>query len=321
MTAPATLPLASPIQRLDRRRVYIFPSRPGFTLALMLIVILLGAINYDNALGYLLTFLLGGLVMVAMLHTYGNLAGLRFLGARANPVFVGDTALFDCLLDNDSERARVALVLKHWPRKLGRQQRRYLERFETRFSIPAASHGTAAVAVDAERRGWLKLERVALHTHFPLGILRAWAYFQSDARCLVYPLPKGRLGLPFASAAARGSAAPTPIGADDFAGMRAYRPGDPVRAIAWKTLAKGQELMVKRFHGQASTQLWLSWSAVSAITNLEARLSQLTAWVLEADRAGATYGLDMPGTRIEFGHGLQHRNQCLQALALYELES
>ena len=52
------------MQRLDRRHVYIFPTRHGFTLGVMLVVILLGAINYDNALGYLLAFLLGGLFLL-----------------------------------------------------------------------------------------------------------------------------------------------------------------------------------------------------------------------------------------------------------------
>jgi uncharacterized protein (DUF58 family) len=309
---------ASEIQLLDRRRVYIFPSRPGFILALMLIIILLGAINYDNALAYLLAFLLSGLVMVAMLHTFANLAGLRFLGARAEPVFVGDRAQFECLLDNDSGRHRLQLFLKHWPRKLNRHQRRYLRQFETRFNISARTLGSASVAVDAERRGWLALERVTLHSQFPLGILRAWAYFQSDARCLVYPLPRGDLPLPVASAAATGSAAQTDLGNDDFAGLRPYRPGDPVRAIAWKSLAKDQQLMVKRFHGQTTARLWLEWSAVSAISGTEARLSQLTAWVLEEEQRGSSYGLDIPDIHIEFGYGQQHRDACLRALALFK---
>ncbi len=317
MNAPAAVLSTATAQQLDRRRVFIFPSRAGFTLALMLLIILLGAINYDNALGYLLAFLLGGMFLVVMLHTYRNLVGLRFIGARASPVFVGETALFDCLIDNPAPRSRLALVLKRWPGDTSRQQRRYLRRFETQFSIDANSNAAAAVAVPAERRGRLALERIALDTVYPLGILRAWAYFDSNATCLVYPYPRGTLPLPFGAVAASGNAVSTTSGADEFAGMQRYRPGDPVRAIAWKTLAKAQNLMVKRFHGQAATELMLNWSALGTVAGLEARLSQLTAWVLEAERRGLRYGIDIPGTHIGCERGGQHRDRILAVLALY----
>ena len=287
----------------------------------MLVVILLGAINYDNALGYLLTFLLSGLVLVAMLHTYRNLAGLEFMGVRSSPVFVGKTAQFECHIENESQLVRLAIVAGQWPRGLSREARRYLARFETTFNMPATAPGNPLIAVEALRRGWLELRRIRLRSVYPLGILRTWAYFTTDARCLVYPVPRGTLPLPQALAAATGTGAANQIGNDDFAGLRPYTPGDPTRAIAWKTLAKEQELMIKRFQGNALARVWLSWQGVSALTNVEARLSQLTKWTLQASRAGTTFGLEIPGTRIEFGHGPAHRDQCLAALALFETPS
>ncbi len=319
MNQTAALAVHPPAQRLDRRRVYIFPTRQGFTLGTMLVVILMGAINYDNALGYLLTFLLSGLFLVAMLHTYRNLAGLEFKGVRSPAVFVGDTAQFECHIENESQRVRLVIAVGQWPRGLSRDARRYLEQFETTFNINASAHGNPLIAVEALRRGWLELRRIRLRSVYPLGILRTWAYFETDARCLVYPAPRGRLPMPHAQSAATGTGAANQIGNDDFAGLRPYTPGDPPRAIAWKTLAKEQELMIKRFQGTALARVWLSWDAVSSIANLEARLSQLTKWTLEASRAGTTFGLDIPGTRIEFGHGPAHRAQCLAALALFEL--
>ena len=113
MNRTAALASQPLVQRLDRRRVYIFPTGQGFTLGAMLVVILLGAINYDNALGYLLTFLLAGLTLVAMLHTYRNLAGLEFKGVRSAPVFVGETAHFECHIENDSELVRLAIAAGH----------------------------------------------------------------------------------------------------------------------------------------------------------------------------------------------------------------
>jgi uncharacterized protein (DUF58 family) len=306
-------------QTLDRRRVFIFPTRAGFTLAAMLLVILLGAINYDNALGYLLAFLLGGLIMVAMLHTYANLARLTYCGGRAQPVFAGDSVRFECVFENRTPRCRLALHIKHWPRGLKRRERRHLESFTYDFDLDATAQIVVPVTVESQRRGWLTLGRIAVHSDYPLGILRAWAYFESDLRCLIYPRPDGDLPLPYAPTAGRGARAQPVTGVDDFAGLRRYVAGDPVRAIAWRTLAKGQELMVKRFHGEAGAEVWLSWAAIASITDRERALSQLTAWVLACERRNLRYGLDIPGTTLTPDVGPRHRDDCLRALALFGL--
>ncbi len=49
----------------------------------------------------------------------------------------------------------------------------------------------------------------------------------------------------------------------------------------------------------------------------EARLSQLAAWVVEAERSGLPYGLRLPGMEIPPACGAAHRHACLKALALY----
>ncbi|MEX2479871.1 MAG: DUF58 domain-containing protein [Gammaproteobacteria bacterium] len=314
MTKPGNGPA---VQVLERRSVYIFPTRAGFTLAAMLVVILLGAINYDNALGYLLAFLLGSLVLVAMLHTYRNLVGVGFRGARAVAVFAGEPARFECLIDNPTPRTRLALRLKYWPRGLDRRARRQLKGLESSFNLDPHSNHYVPITIKTRQRGWLPLARIALNTDYPLGILRAWAYFESHEQCLVYPRPRGRLPLPYAPVATAGNATQRTAGVDDFAGLRRYVSGDSVRAIAWRTLARGQELMVKRFQGPSGAEIWLTWAAVAPLADIETRLSQLCAWVLAAERSGMRYGLDIPGSRQPPASGARHRDACLRALALF----
>lgn len=307
------------LPRLDRRRVYIFPTRAGVVLGMMLVVILMGAINYDNALAYVLCFQLGGLFMIAMLHTFHNLAGLQFIGTRAQPVFAGEQAHFECLLSNESARPRLNLLLRNWPRGMKREQRRYLRQYGSHCNLEAERTSAVAITVEANRRGWLKLSRVLIESHYPLGILRAWAYFNCQEQCLVYPAPRGTLPLPAVLTEGQEGADAETDGSETFHGLRPYAAGDPVRAIAWKTLAKEQELMVKKFRGQATRRLWLSYNDLAQIDALEARLSQLCAWVLEADRLGIAFGLKLPGQQIELGRGAEHRAACLRALALHEL--
>ena len=53
---------------LTQRRVFILPTGAGLLFAAMLVVMLLGAINYTLALGHALVFLLAGLGMTGMVH-------------------------------------------------------------------------------------------------------------------------------------------------------------------------------------------------------------------------------------------------------------
>jgi uncharacterized protein (DUF58 family) len=305
-------------QRLDRHRVYILPNASGVTFGAMVLVILIGAINYDNALAYLLAFLLFGLLLVAMLHTYRNLTGLAYHGARASAVFVGDEAVFECHFDNPARLPRLALTIGPWPAGMSREARQINAGFEVELNLPATRLVTTQLRRRAQRRGWLPLGRLRVQSVYPLGLLRAWAYFDGAASCLVYPTPRGDLPLPYATTTISGNAAQFGLGSDEFAGLRPYAPGDPVRAIAWKTLAQGRELMIKRFHGQGATRIVLSWAAVSGLGDLEARVSQLCRWVMDASAAGHYFALELPGLRHDFAVGHEHRDACLRALALFD---
>jgi len=46
-------------------------------------------------------------------------------------------------------------------------------------------------------------------------------------------------------------------------------------------------------------------------------LSRLCRWVIDADEAGIAYGLSLPGLHLAPACGERHRQQCLEALALF----
>ena len=102
--------------------------------------------------------------------------------------------------------------------------------------------------------------------------------------------------------------------------MRAYRRGDPLKLVVWKKAAKslgtGTDDLVSRDAQQAQRhELWLDMN-LATLQNPEARISRLTAWVLQADRLGVDYGLRVAGTEIAPDTGPAHRRRCLEALAL-----
>ena len=159
---------------------------------------------------------------------------------------------------------------------------------------------------------------MSAETRFPLGLFRAWSYIEPAARCLVYPKPE-RSALPPPSAeAAAGALRTQTTGNDDFAGLRGYQPSDSPRHVAWKAVARSDVMLTKQFTGEAAAELWLDWRLLPSRMGPEQRLSRLAGWVLAAERAGAHYGLRLPGSEIAPRRGDSHSAACLQALALYQ---
>jgi len=302
------------VHQLRFRRIYILPTRQGWSFLAVLAVMLLGAINYNNALGYVLTFLLGSMSLVSMLHACRNLAGIGLRAADAPPAFAGDHARFVLLADNRGQPRRYALLARYPAREDTR--RTAGDDRVVRFALEENAVQRVALPTIAARRGWLTLDRVTIASRFPFGLFRAWSPVKVSLRCLVYPRPAGTRALPPCLAHDSSEGGARGHGDDDFAGLREYRPGDSPRLIHWKSVAREQGVPVKLFAGESSGRLMLRWE--DATGPPEARLSQLCLWVLEAEARGFRYGLSLPGEEIALDIGESHRERCLGALALHE---
>ena len=302
---------------LDRRRIYILPTRHGVILAILLFAILLGSINYDNALGYVLTFLLSGLYFVAMLHTYRNLAGLKAVSFNAEEVFVNEYTRFEITLNNLSGADKVNLKLA----AIGERKTWLKSRpINADCQIPVIGGQATvhtALSLRATARGWQILPKLKISSNFPLGIFTAWGYFPHSEKCLVYPKPDGALSAPTKRYSSATLSSTSGIGDADFRGLRPYSAGDPVKRIAWKSLAKSDEPMVKQFSGDGESQLLFEWHHTRELKDTEARLSQLCAWIVQANHSQLSYGLVLPNQSIGPASGEAHLRRCLCALGEY----
>jgi len=297
---------------LDRKRIFILPTRHGLLFSLALLAMLVGSVNYNLGLGYVLTFLLGSMALVSILHAYRNLAQLQVRAGKAPPVFVGQPAVFSICLDNPGALPRYAVGLVHEALVQAKLPPIFAD-------MPVGQGACMSLALPAIRRGRMVAGRFTLFTHFPLGLFRAWSNVWLDASCIVYPKPdNGSPPLPV-NVQAAGEGNGHGEGLEDFASLRPYRPGDSLRQVAWKAAARGQGLFTKQFSGQARPELWLDWVMLPGM-GIEDRLSRLCRWVLDADAAGLHYGLRLPDQTLELGLGQEHQRRCLEALALFGTE-
>ncbi len=294
--------------RLTQRRIYILPTRHGLLFALLLLLLLVGSINYGLGLGFVLTFLLVSMGLVSILHTWRNLAGLIVASVKNHAVFAGDDALFDISVENPGGLPRYTIGLMQtapMPASFA--------------NVPPHREAHFSLRAPTGKRGWQPSPRFHLFTEYPLGLLHAWTYVYLDARCLVYPRPENNAPMLPLSGKKTGGITREEAGYDDFAHLRNYRLGDSPKHIAWKAVAQDKGWLTKQFSGESGGEVWLDFSALEGLDS-EARLSRLTRWVIDADKSQLHYGLRLPALTIPLAHGVEQRTRCLEALALYGLD-
>ena len=289
--------------RVGHRYIYILPTGPGFLLGIVLFLMLLGSLNYQNNLALLFTFLMTSVAVVGMFHTWLNLLDLRFHARGGPPVFAGQNAVFSFTMEDDRKRRRADLAVRVANRRAGS------------LHVSPGSSSSSSFAVPTKHRGLLDAPRVRLETRYPLGLFVAWSYPLTEARVLVYPRPADGSPPPQSvPAIKRSDQGDLGTGADDFVGPRDYRPGDSPRRLDWKALARERGLVVKQFGGDRAAEVWIDWDQLPA-AGTELRLSLLCRQVLDAAQQGLSYGLRLPGTSIAMGQGEIHKHRCLSALS------
>ncbi len=292
-----------PLQ-LARRRLYILPTRAGFAFGFLWLLMLLAGLNYGNSLALFLTFLLAGFALVAMHECHRNLLGATLAAVSAPAMFAASPGVLVLTLANASLRTRYALqaALDEGP-LLG-------------LDVPASESARLELPLAPARRGILRIERLRLTSTHPFGLFRTWTWVHLTIEVLVYPRPAGSRPRPIASGAQPGSHAHGSLGADEWLGLRPFRDGDSPRQVDWKAYAREAPLLVKEYSPTGS-DLCLFDFARLPISDVEARLSQLARWIVDAEAGGERYGLLLPGTVLAPNRGPEHRHRCLAALALY----
>jgi len=297
---------------LTQRRIFIIPTRQGFMLAFVLALMLLGDINYNLSLGYVLTFLLAMMALMSMVHAFRNLAHLEIRAGRADAVFCGETAQFLLHFNNRSKLPRYQLCLVKAGESFWKNTNTPIQ-----FDVPTQQDSEISFPLPATKRGWLQTGRLTLYTEFPLGLFYAWSYLHFDTRCLVYPKPLSDAPLPFGNSP-DGRGKRHVAGDDDFAGLRTYVAGDAMPRIAWKAYAREHGLQIKQFSTPAGEELWLDF-ADAPDRSEEEKLSRMARWVLDAEAQDLRYGLRMPDGELPGGNGVAHRDECLRRIALFNL--
>ncbi len=289
---------------LNRHTVYILPTQEGIIFAAILLLMLAGAINYNNSLLFISTFFFISIAIYSMYQTQQNLLNIQVSKGNCQPVHAGNNALFPLQLKQTQQDCKYSIALS-------------LQQTTHITDIPFEHSITITLPYPAEKRGYLSLPKVTISSNYPLGLFRAWSYIYLDQSCLVYPAPNKHYAVTHhdLSHTTEGLAG-LEAGSDEFATLRTYQLGDNLHHVHWKSVAKQQKMFTKQYYNTQSKQIWINWNSYPNLS-IEEKLSAMTAALLYAEQHGLQYGLQLPNKTIMINQGFSHLHACLKVLALY----
>ncbi|GEM_PF-2215235 len=270
----------------------------GWLLFCVALVLLSFHFNSNLALGF--TFLILSIWLASIIAGLFNFVGLRIEIERPGSGFAGSRLSIPCELNRHAHQVSVELDLE--------------DGFTQSSLYEKESGQLSSVAVKTPARGIYPLRNFRIASDYPFGFFRFYNRFTLDHALdlIVYPKPEGKPEFPDNI---------VETGRDqlsdqqEVSDIREYSPGDPLSRIHWKASARGTGLVTKQFDGGRTEEEKLF--RLSKEMPLEKGLSQLSLWIVEAEKQGMAFVLDLGDEQIQAGQGRHHASRCLTNLAGY----
>lgn len=291
---------------LNHRSTYVLPTSSGFVLAGIILLMMIGATNYQNNLVFLLTFLLAGIGLVCIIFTVKNVQGIRLSLEKMDEFFVAKKNTLNIGLQSQINKAHFSIAIGKDKKSL------FL------CDINASGKTQIKLPISNLKRGYQSVPKLMITSQFPLGWLKTWAYFSFSKELLVYPEPiepphvDQEHGVNIENKLGKETK-----GVDDLQGLKDYQLGENLSRVDWKAYARGAGLLTKDFSSFQEKQCCFSWQDYPQMP-IETILSYLTFQVLVAAKNDISYSLVLPNKILPFDSGKGHRLNCLKHLALFQ---
>jgi len=296
------MPVADQV-KLSQRATYIFPTGAGFLLAAILVLMMIGATNYQNNMAFLLTFLICGVGLVSILVTFRNLHGLSLKKHAVSEAIAGEPFWVTVAVKTNDGRPREFISMG------------FEGEAKVLFDCPGDSYTEVPLICSADKRGWFELPRIHIQSTYPFGLLRVWSWFQFHSPVLVYPKAVQPPSAQNYFGDKDGPEGKVTAGSDELYGLRPYQVGDLLSRIDWKSYARERGLNTREFVAYHSDELSFDWRAFADV-DFELCISFLTWQVTQAAAKELPYSLRLPGVTIDRDDGPEHLARCLRELAL-----
>ena len=294
-----------------QRRIYLLPTARGLFVILTAVLLLLVGINYQLSLAFVVAFLLAGLMQAALLVSYRNLRGLMVRAGRSPRCKLGESLIFSVALASP-DRARDGVTLRSQSDDKGK-----IIAKSWPLSIGGDETDAVPLVFTPTRRGIMALRRIVVESRAPYGLIRAWSYVHFEWVGLVEPQPEiPPPALPLMAGDGDDKNARNAQVAHDPDSLRDYVPGDSLKRVAWKKVAKSGDWYTRTGDSGQRQEIELSWQAIT-LPGTEARLSRMAAWLMRAHNENCAYSLMLPNGQLPLADGSQQYADAALLLAVY----
>jgi len=211
--------------------------------------------------------------------------------------FAGTVSTYKILVTNESDNPAYDISIT------SNEQTQHIKAIEPHYAQ------TISLEVKFNKRGEEELQKIKIHSLFPLPHELKYKYIEMDKKVVVYAKPSGMPLLKFYS---KNNSINGEI--DEFEGIKKFSQGDNLSYIHWASLAKNDSLMSKNFIYEDETKkLRFNFKTMSG--DDEDKLSQLTLWVIECEEHSFDFSIDLESTILDSKK--MSTNEILEAIAKY----
>ncbi|GGR81630.1 transglutaminaseTgpA domain-containing protein [Deinococcus sedimenti] len=286
--------------REPRTALQAWPTGFGGAFLLLILLTLIGCVNYALSLGYGLTFLLAGVWVLSAAQALRAARELTVTVQVPGPVEAGQ----DLPVTLRARGGRGGVLRVTLASTQG----------GAAGSVALDGSGELTLALPTRTRGPLDVT-VALRALDRLGLWHVNLPSPDPLTVLVHPAPEEPAPPPpTRTRPGQGEGAGRAPGDEEFAGLRPYQSGDSPRQVSWRHVARTGQLLTRETDAAQGSARHLDWTDTTG--DPESRVSRLSAWVHALTARGEAYALHLPTEQVPLGAGEAQRQAALNALAL-----
>lgn len=290
------------------------PTGFGWAFAVMSFIMLALAIGYLNNLLYFFVFLLISMALTGMWLTNKNVDSVVVRQIEALDLFANESGLFLLHLENKRPSIFLYDIQISWQKN---------KEASDAVTVKEVHRGqNQYLSFRPTQRGWQSAPRLVIQSVFPFHMLRAWKYYESSEKILVFPEKKGQSEFPdaegglFSDSNQRLQTETEGL----FRDHRDFQKTDSPNRIDWRRSLKHQKHLVRNYESPTEQNIQLSWQQTAHLGSFEERVSQLALWVDLAFRRNYLFSLKLQNQETGFDRSSEHYRACLRQLALLQPE-
>lgn len=257
---PQILPVS-----LKTKHTYTFFSGFGLILGLLLLILALFAVNYNNNMTMVGVSFLWAFYALSMVRNYRALRDVSIVEASHSFSAEGDEGWLTVRFNQKKIRSSYPLI--------------QMQCNNVVFDVVFDEHGESVVKIpfQKEHLGLYAFPQLRVFSYWPVGICQTWVYSKPQTLVSVLPLEYKR-DTAGSFSSEQWYSPPTRAPSGDIEGTREVAPGERGVKIAWKQSFKRNKMMTYTYEKSGRNTIVIDWPSDQTLT-VEQKLRVVSGYI------------------------------------------